>query len=137
MAQSQLNPYINFKDNAREAFMFYQTVLGGTLSLNTFGEFHASDDPTEQDKIMHAMLTLDSGEAIMGADTPNSMEFREPWGFSISLTGDNADELRGYFEKLGDGGVILMPMEKQVWGDEFGMVKDRFGVAWMVNISQS
>lgn len=131
---TQLNPYINFKDNARQAFEFYHSVLGGNLELNTFGEYHASDDPNEQDKIMHANLTLDSGEAIMGADTPSSMEFREPWGFSVSLTGENADELRGYFEKLSANGAVLMPLEKQIWGDEFGMVKDQFGIAWMVNI---
>lgn len=132
-----LSPYINFKDNAREAFTFYQSVLDGTLDLNTFGEYHASEDPAEQDKIMHAQLKTDSGMQLMGADTPNGMEFREPWGFSISLTGDDAETLREYFTKLSEGGAVLMPLEKQVWGDEFGMVKDRFGVSWMVNISNS
>ncbi len=135
MAATQLNTYINFKDNAREAFTFYQSVLGGKLELNTFGEFHAMDDPAEQDNIMHAKLTLDSGEAIMGADTSRSMEFREPWGFSVSLSGDNAEELHRYFAGLSEGGAVLMPLEKQMWGDEFGMVKDKFDVAWMVNIS--
>lgn len=130
----QLSPYINFKDNAREAFTFYQSIFGGKLELNTFGEFHASDDPAEQDKIMHAMLTLDSGEAFMGADTPNSMEFRQPWGFCVSLSGDEADTLRDWFAKLSEGGTVGMPMEKQIWGDEFGMCNDKFGVGWMVNI---
>ena len=134
---TKLTPYINFKDNAREAFTFYRSVLGGKLELNTFGEFHASDNPDEQDKIMHAMLTTEAGLTLMGADTPDAMEFREPWGFSISLTGSNGDELRGYYEKLADGGQVLMPLEKQVWGDEFGMVKDKFGVSWMVNISEA
>ncbi len=132
--QTQVNTYINFKDNARQAFEFYKSVFGGKLEMHTFGEFHASEDPTEQDKIMHAMLTLDSGEAIMGADTPNSMEFREPWGFSVSLSGSNADELRGYFQKLSENGSVLMPLEKQAWGDEFGMAKDSFNVSWMINI---
>ena len=129
----QLNPYINFNGNAREAFTFYESVLGGKLELHTFGEFHASDDPTEQDNIMHAMLTLDSGEAIMGADTPHMMEYKGLCGFSISLSGTD-QSLKETFTKLAEGGQITMPMEKQMWGDEFGMVLDKFGINWMVNI---
>lgn len=131
---TQLNPYINFKDNAREAFTFYQSVLGGTLELHTFGDFYASDDPVEKDNIMHAKLALDSGEAITGADTPSGMEFRQPWGFSIMLSGDNAEDLRRQFATLAEGGTIGMPLSKQVWGDEFGMCNDKFGISWMVNI---
>ena len=55
---------------------------------------------------------------------------------SVSLSGDDVDELRGYFTKLSDGGSVTMPLEKQMWGDEFGMCTDPYGIAWMVNISQ-
>jgi PhnB protein len=55
----------------------------------------------------------------------------------VSLSGDDGDALRGYFEKLSDGGSVTMPMQKQAWGDEFGMVTDQFGVPWLVNVSQS
>src|SRR5215211_7816717 len=55
---------------------------------------------------------------------------------AVSLSGDDADELRGYWEKLSSGGSVSVPLEKQMWGDEFGMCVDRFGVAWMVNITQ-
>ncbi len=132
---TQLNPYINFKDNACEAFTFYQTVLGGKLEMHTFGEFHASDNPDEQDNIMHAMLTLDSGEALMGADTPNMMEYKGNCGFSISLSGSDADVLRDQFAKLSEDGTVVMPLAKQIWGDEFGMATDKFGINWMVNIA--
>ena len=132
----QLNPYINFNKNARQAFTFYQSVLGGTLELHTFGEFGADPDPSNQDNIMHATLTLETGGAIMGADTPSMMEYRTPCGFSVSLTGSDADVLRDRFAKLADGGTIVMPLEKQIWGDEFGMVLDQFGINWMVNIHQ-
>jgi PhnB protein len=129
-----LNPYLNFKDDARQAFEFYQSVFGGKLDLNTFGEFNASEDPAEQDKIMHAMLTTKGGMMLMGSDTPNRMGYNGHEGFSVSLSGEDGAELKGYWDKLSDGGTVIMPMEKQVWGDEFGMCVDKFGIDWMVNI---
>jgi PhnB protein len=134
---SRLNPYISFKDNARQAMEFYKEVFGGDLTLNTFGESGAPDTP-DADKIMHAMLETDSGFALMASDTPPGMgmELNPGDNISISLSGDDADELRGYWGKLSASGTVTMPLEKQMWGDEFGMCVDRFGIHWMVNISQ-
>jgi PhnB protein len=132
---TRLNPYLNFDGDARDAMEFYQRVLGGTLSLNTFGEFGAQDAP-EADKIMHAMLETDGGFALMGADNPPGTEHSPGNNFAVSLSGDDAAELRGYWEGLSEGGTITLPLEKQMWGDEFGMCVDSFGIAWMVNITQ-
>ena len=132
---SRLNPYINFNDNARQAMEFYTRVFGGTLTPNTFGEYGAPDAP-EADKIMHGMLETDSGFTLMGADTPPGMEHDPGNNIAVSLSGDDADELRGYWEKLSDGGTVSVPLEKQMWGDEFGMCVDRFDIPWMVNIAQ-
>ena len=133
--QSKLNPYLSFRDNAREAMEFYKTVFGGKLETQTFKEYHASQDPSEDNKIMHAMLTADNGIVFMASDTPNSMEYRTGTNMSMSLSGDNETELRGYYEKLSAGGTIGMPLEKAPWGDMFGMFTDKFGVSWLVNIS--
>lgn len=131
-----LNPYLGFRDNAREAMNFYQSVFGGELTLSTFAEFQASDDPAEAGKIMHAMLTTAHGMVLMGADTPNSMEFSPGSSISISLSGDDEAELRGYFEKLsGNGGSVTVPMDRAPWGDIFGMCTDPFGIAWLVNVN--
>ena len=130
-----LNPYLSFRNNAREAMAFYQSVFGGELTLSTFGEYHASEDPAEQDKIMHAMLTTENGMVLMGADTPGSMDYTPGNNISISLSGSDEAELGGYFEKLADGGTVLMALEKAPWGDTFGMCKDKFGLDWLVNIS--
>ena len=132
--QSRLNPYIGFKDNAREAMEFYQTVFGGTLELHTFKEYHASQDPSEDDKIMHAVLEAENGITFMAADTPNSMEYSAGSNVSMSLSGDDEGALRGYYEKLSAGGAIRMPLDAAPWGDTFGMCADRFGIEWMVNI---
>jgi PhnB protein len=132
---SRLNPYIGFDGNARQAMEFYRDVFGGALNINTFGEF-GSPDAAEADKVMHAQLETDNGFTLMASDTPAGMQRNPGDNISISLSGDDGDELRRYWEKLSDGGTVTMPLEKQMWGDEFGMCTDRFGVPWMVNITQ-
>ena len=132
---SILNPYISFDGNAREALEFYAGVLGGELRLMTFGELGGDTGPGA-DKIMHGQLETPSGFTLMAADTPPGVEYNPGNNFGVSLSGDDAEELRGYWEKLSAGGMITVPMEKQMWGDEFGMCVDRFGIHWLVNISQ-
>jgi PhnB protein len=133
--QTKLNPYINFKDNTRAAMEFYHSVFGGKLDLSTFKEFQASEDPSEDDLIMHAMLETENGMAFMASDTPKRMEYRPGTNFSISLSGDNEAELTGYYQALSEGGMVTMPLTKAIWGDTFGMCTDKFGINWMVNIS--
>jgi PhnB protein len=130
-----LNPYLSFRDNAREAMTFYHSVFGGELTVSTFADFHASDDPAEQDKIMHSQLAAPDGLVLMGADTPAAMEYRPQAGVSVSLSGDDEARLRGYWERLSEGGTVTMPFEKAPWGDMFGMCVDRFGTSWMVNVA--
>jgi PhnB protein len=133
-----LNPYLGFRDNARDAMTFYQSVFGGELTLSTFGEFQASEDPAEADKIMHGMLTTSQGLVLMAADTPNSMDYTPGNTISVSLSGDDEAELRGYWDKLaGDGGSVTVPLEQAPWGDIFGMCTDRFGTAWLVNVNNA
>ncbi len=133
--QSKLNPYLSFKDNARQAMEFYKTVFSGKLTIATFKEYHASQDPSEDNKIMHAELEAENGIAFMAADTPNGMEYRPGTNFSVSLSGDNLAELTTYYEKLSAGGKVTEPLKKAPWGDTFGMFTDKFGVNWMVNIA--
>ena len=132
---SRLNPYLSFPASAREALEFYRGVFGGQLTLSTFGEAGAAGG-SDADKIMHGQLETPAGYTLMASDTPAGMERTVGTNISLSLSGDDADELRGYFARLSDGGAVTMPLEKQMWGDEFGMCVDPFGVAWMVNISQ-
>jgi len=132
---SRLNPYISFDGNARQALEFYQGVFGGDLKVSTFGEFGQPDSP-DADKIMHGQLESPSGYCLMASDTPQGMQHTPGDNITISLSGDEGDELRGYWGQLSDGGSISVPMEKQMWGDEFGMCVDRFGIGWMVNVTQ-
>ena len=129
----RLNPYLSFRDNAREAMTFYESVFGGELTVSTFADLHASADPNEQDKIMHSQLEAPDGLVLMAADTPEGMEYRPQAGVSVSLSGDDEARLRGYWERLSEGGTVTMPFEEAPWGATFGMCVDRFGTSWMVN----
>lgn len=130
-----LSTHLSFKGNTRQAMEFYKSVFGGELRISTFKEFHASEDPSEDDKIMHAELEIRKGLILMGADTPNRMNYQVPAGFGLALSGDNEKEMTGYFNKLSSGGSVTMPLAKAPWGDTFGMCSDQFGITWMVNIT--
>jgi PhnB protein len=112
---------------------FYESVLGGTLTVSTFGEMGEQDASTA-DKVMHAMLETEAGLTLMGADLPPGAEHQPGNNIAVSLSGDDGAELRTYWEKLSGSGSVSVPLEKQMWGDEFGMCEDRFGITWMVNI---
>jgi len=132
---TKLNPYLGFRDTAKEAMEFYQSVFGGELTLSTFGDFQASQDPAEQGKIMHGMLVTESGLTLMGADTPNTMGYMPGDNYSVSLSGEDEAELRRFWEGLSAEGTVTMPLERAPWGDIFGMCADKFGVSWLVNIA--
>ena len=132
---SRLNPYLNFNGNARQALEFYASVFGGTPTLSTFADLGAKESP-DADRIMHGALETQAGYSIMAADVTSEMEYHPMAGCSVSLSGDDADDLHAYWDKLSAGGTTTMPLARQVWGDEFGMCIDQFGVSWLVNISQ-
>ncbi|HEX4297257.1 MAG TPA: VOC family protein [Devosia sp.] len=129
---SRLNPYLSFKDNAAAAMDFYKSVFGGTLTVMTFGQ--VGEQGAEKDRIMHSQLDTANGFTLMGSDTPARMGEPRPNG-SVSLSGEDDSELRGYWDKLCQGGTVTMPLEKAPWGDSFGMLADKFGTSWLVNIA--
>ena len=132
-----LNPYLGFKDDARQAIEFYHSVFGGELTISTFADLGADVLPAEKDLVMHSQLTAPSGLTLMASDTPSHIEYRPGTNISVSLSGgaDDHDTLSGWFTKLADGGTITQPLEKAPWGDAFGMLVDRFGTTWLVNIA--
>ncbi len=132
---SKLNPYLNFDGNAREAMEFYKKAFGGALTVSTFKEGGATEDPDDGDKIMHALLVADNGITLMASDTPKGWSYNAGNNISISLSGGNEIELNSYWDKLSQGATIDQPLTKAPWGDMFGMLTDTFGIRWMVNIA--
>jgi PhnB protein len=134
----RLNPYLNFDDGkARTALEFYRTVFGGELNISTFGQFGAPD-PALADKVMHGQLETPAGFTLMGSDLPPGMPYVPGNNFTVSLSGSGSaesEQLRGYWDALSDGANVTTALEKQMWGDEFGSLTDKFGVNWLVNIA--
>ena len=128
-----LNPYLHFADSARDAMEHYRDVLGGTLNVMTFGDMGA--EGPEATGVMHAQLETEQGLVLMASDTPPGMDRPSGSSVSVSLSGDQGAVLRGWFERLAADGTVSVPLEKQMWGDEFGQCTDRFGVTWLVNIA--
>jgi PhnB protein len=132
---SRLSPYLNFNGNARQAMEFYADVFGGELTITTFAEF--GTEGLDANRVMHSALETDAGYTLMGSDVMSTMDYQPMAGASVSLSGDDAAALRGYWERLSASGTTTMPLQKQAWGDEFGMCVDKFGVPWLVNIGQA
>lgn len=133
----RLNPYLNFRDESREALEFYQSVFGGTIEAMTFGESGMSDDPAMADRMMHGHLVTEAGFDLMASDTPPGGD-QPSMGTAINVTLNGDDpRIRDYWARLSEGAEIVAPLERAPWGDEFGLLNDRFGVAWLVNLAAS
>jgi PhnB protein len=132
---TRLSPYLGFLTNAREAMEFYQFVFGGQLDISTFADLHASTSPEEDTMVMHSQLTSPNGLVLMASDTPTRIPYTPGNTFSVSLSGEDDAELRGYWDALSIGADVTMPLTVAQWGDAFGMLDDRFGVRWLVNIT--
>jgi len=132
---SRLNPYVSFDGDAKDAMEFYRGVFGGELVLTTYGEGGMAEDGSDSSRIMHGQLEAPNGMTLMGADSPPGQPAASGSAITISLSGEDESELKGYWDGLLDDGTVTMPLEKAPWGDQFGMLTDKYGVGWMVNIS--
>jgi PhnB protein len=129
----KLQPYLHFDGDCREAFTFYQSVLGGELrTMLTYGEGPPElAGPEWRDKILHATL-LTGEQELLGSD-PAPGRYQPPAGFDVTIAQVDIDEGKRIFAALAQGGAVTMPMQETFWTTGFGMLTDRFGVRWMIN----
>ena len=142
----QFTPYLNFDGNCREAFAFYKDLFKGTVvHQSTFGEIPPDPQnppipPEAKDRLMHVHLQV-GAQALMGSDTlPGASDvcaggYAKPQGLWVSIQADDVAEGRRVFDALAQGGQVTMPFDKTFWSTGFGMVTDRFGTPWMVNVN--
>jgi PhnB protein len=131
----QLAPYLSFDGRCEEAFRFYAEALGGTVTfMQTFGDSPMAGEtpPGWHAKVMHATLTLGS-QTVMGSDAPPD-QYQAPQGLYVSIGLTDAAAGERIFAALAEGGAIHVPYSKTFWSPGFGMVVDRFGIPWMVNV---
>ncbi len=129
-----LNPYLTFNGNAAEAMKFYHSILGGDLTMQTFEEAKMARTPQEKNRIVHAALKNEA-LTLMASDGMINQPPKFGDNVSMSLQGSDRGKLAELFNKLASGGKIDMPLAKQFWGDTYGMLTDKFGIHWMVNIT--
>lgn len=132
------NPYLNFAGDTEEAFEFYRTVFGGEPHIVRFADFDGNPMgvPEEDlDKIAHVGLPLADGSMLMGTDTLESLGQRLDVGNNVSiiLETESAEETEELFDRLSDGGEVVMPLAETEWAERYGMCTDRFGVQWQLN----
>ncbi len=127
--------HLNFRGNARAALEFYQSVFGGQLAVVTYGDAGAAQDATEAGQVMWGQVAAESGFAIMAYDVPARLSWHPgEIPVFVSVRGNAADELTGYWERLSAGATIVQPLGPAGWSPLYGMLKDRFGVTWVFDI---
>jgi PhnB protein len=133
-----MEAYLSFNGNAAEALAFYAKTLGGKILFSmTFGESPMGKDTPDshKNKIMHATLEA-KGKQIMASDLPPGMAFEGYKGFSLSVQAKDVKQGEQLFKALSEGGKVTMPYAATFWSPGFGMLEDKFGVPWMVNVAQ-
>jgi PhnB protein len=135
MAIRKVSPYLNFDGDGEQAMKFYESVLGAKVeALSRMGDMPGSNAPPEdKDRLLHALLRFESGDAIMASDTMKGMPFSVGNNVHVTLDFSDADEMAKKFDALAAGGKIDMPLNDTFWGARFGMLTDRFGIRWMFN----
>lgn len=136
MADVVLSPYLSFADGkTRSVIEFYKSIFGGKLYLQTFGDFKHPDE-SKKDLVMHSRLTSDDVD-IMASDTMDDSKLTVGNNVSLSLSGTDGEKLKKFWAGLSEGGTITDELSTKPWGDEFGMLVDKFGINWLVNITSA
>jgi PhnB protein len=136
---AHLDPYLFFDGDCADAMRFYERVFRGKLEMmQSYGESPAATDvsPEKHGRIMHARLELD-GRALMASDAVSEDPFEGIRGFALSMNYESVDEAQRVFTELGEGGTVQMPMQKTFWAAAFGMLVDKFGTPWMINVNEN
>ncbi len=135
---AQINAYLNFNGNCREAMTFYKKCLGGELTVQTVEgspiEFQCP--PYMKHQVLHASL-LKGNLVLMASDMIEPEGFIKGNTISLSLNCNSEREIKTFFARLSSGGRITHPLEKQFWGATFGVLTDKYGIKWMLNYDKT
>ncbi len=128
--------HLNFRGQARAALDFYQSVFGGAVVVVTYKDANAVQDPGEADHVMWGQVTSDAGFAVMAYDVPSRLSYAPgEIPVFVSVRGDNAEEIAGYWHKLSAGATVIQDLAPAGWSPLYGMLKDKFGVTWVLDVA--
>lgn len=127
--------HLNFRGDARAALTFYRSVFGGELVAITYADAHAVTDPAEADQIIWGQVAAEDGFRIMAYDVPATTAWNPGTiPFFVSVRGNDAKQLTRYWEKLAEGSTVVQPLGPSGFSPLYGMVKDRFGITWVMDL---
>ncbi|MBE1582506.1 VOC family protein [Nonomuraea angiospora] len=128
--------HLNFRGNARAALTFYQSVFGGDLAVVTYKDAGGAQEPSEADQVMWGQVSAAAGFEVMAYDVPSRLPYsRGENAFFVSVRGETAEEITAYWERLSDGATVLQPLGPAQWAPLYGMLTDRFGVTWVIDVA--
>ncbi|MFI1192431.1 VOC family protein [Micromonospora sp. NPDC020750] len=128
--------HLNFRGDAREALEFYQSVFGGQIALVTYSDAHNVSVPAEADQIMWGQVQADNGFHVMAYDVPGNQSYSpgdKP--VFVSVRGQDEDEITTYWKGLSEGATVFQDLGPAGWAPLYGMLKDRFGVTWVLDVA--
>lgn len=127
--------HLNFRGDARAALEFYQSVFGGQQMVITYKDAGAVQNPDEADQVMWGQVAAESGFRVMAYDVPSRLAWNPgEIPVFVSVRGDAADEITSYWQKLSEGATVVAPLAPAGWSPLYGMLKDRFGVTWVLDV---
>jgi PhnB protein len=131
-----VTPHLNFRGDARTALDFYQSVFGGEITVFTYQDAHNVQDPAEAEQIMWGQVQADNGFRIMAYDVPSTTSYDQgDKSHFVSVRGDGNDEITSLWNKLTDGSTVLQELAPAGWAPLYGMLQDRFGVTWVLDVT--
>jgi PhnB protein len=135
LADIKTTVHLNFRGDAREALTFYQSVFGGDQMVITYKDAHADKNPAEAEQVIWGQVAAKNGFHVMAFDVPSTVSW-EPGVIPVfvSVRGSDAGEITGYWKKLSEVSTIVKPLGPSGFSPLYGMVKDRFGVTWVLDV---
>ncbi|NHC22160.1 VOC family protein [Nocardioides sp. IC4_145] len=128
--------HVNLRGDASAALELYRSVFGGELTVVTYRDAHAVQDEAEADQVMWGQVVSDAGFRVMAYDVPSALPWEQGQGsYFVSVRGDDADEVTGCWERLAEHGTVVVPLAPAAWAPLYGMLRDRFGVTWVLDIA--
>lgn len=127
--------HLNFRGDAKAALDFYQSVFGGDLAAVTYAQAGAVTDPAAADQIMWGQVASEAGFRVMAYDVPSYLPYEAGTNpVFVSVRGADSDELTAYWNRLAAGSVVVVPLAAAAWSPLYGMLTDRFGVTWVLDL---
>lgn len=141
--------HLNFHGEAREALEFYRSVFGGEVSIATYGQFGMPAESPDAGKVVFGRVDAGNGFRILAYDVPGqdapagpAPTTRRENGttvttekFFLSVQSETVEEATGCWTGLSDGAAVIEPFGPAQWGPAFGMLTDRYGVTWIVDVA--